>query len=128
MPHIQLDHSLSLSEDDRRRLTGFLTDCYAEEMATTTGHVAVSLRALDRSALALGRALEEAPIVLVNADVRRGRPFERRRSFALAVIEHMERTWSVPPGNVKVVFTEHAGGDMMGHERVGGEWSGDDAD
>lgn len=127
MPHIQLDHSLSLSDDDRRRLTGFLTDRYAEEMSTTTGHVAVSLRALDRSALALGRALEDAPIVIVNADVRRGRPFERRRSFALVVIDHLARTWSVPPENVKVVFTEHAGVDMMGHERVGGEWSGEDA-
>jgi hypothetical protein len=39
----------------------------------------------------------------------------------------MERAvaeFGVPEPNAKVVFTEHAGEDMMGIDRVGGDWDG----
>jgi hypothetical protein len=32
--------------------------------------------------------------------------------------------WDVPDENLKVTFTEHAGPQMMGVDRVGGEWEG----
>ncbi|WP_224269235.1 tautomerase [Haloprofundus salinisoli] len=90
-------------------------------MATTAGHVAVVVREHPPTAMSLGRAVD-GPIATLNADIRRGRSFKRRRTFALAVVNWLEVAWDVPRPNVKVAFTEHEGHDLMGADRVGGEW------
>ena len=126
MPYLALDTTAEPSADDRRACTAALTDRYVEEMATTPGHVAVAIREHPPSAMSLGRA-EEGPIAVLDADVRRGRSFERRRSFGLAVVDWLEEAWGVPRPNVKVAFTQHDGEELMGADRVGGEWSPDEA-
>ncbi len=72
--------------------------------------------------MSLGRAVD-GPIVVLDADIRRGRSLERRRTFALAVIDWLDRKWDVPQSNIKVTFTEHDGDQLMGADRIGGEWS-----
>lgn len=123
MPYLALDTTYDPTDADRRACTAMLTDRYVEEMATTAGHVAVAVRQHPPAAMALGRAIEDQPIAVLSADVRRGRSFDRRRSFALAVIDWLETEWGLPRPNAKVVFTEHPGNDLMGADRVGGEWS-----
>lgn len=76
--------------------------------------------------MSLGRAVD-GPIAVLDADVRRGRPFDRRRAFALAVVDWLCESWGVPRPNAKVAFTEHDGDQLMGADRVGGEWSPDEA-
>ena len=125
MPYLAVDTTYDADPTDRRACTTALTDRYTEEMATTAGHVAVTVREHPPEAMALGRAVD-GPITVLDADVRRGRPFERRRAFALAAIDWFEDAWDVPRPNLKVVFTEHAGDQLMGAERVGGEWSPDE--
>lgn len=125
MPYLTVDTTHDLTPSNRRACTAALTDHYTEEMATTAGHVAVTVREHPPDAMSLGRAVD-GPLVVVDADVRQGRPFERRRAFALAVIDWFEEAWGVPRPNQKVVFTEHAGDELMGADRVGGEWSPDE--
>jgi len=125
VPYLALDTTADPSPDDRRRCTDSLTDLYVEEMATSPGHVAVAIREHPPSAMSLGRA-EEGPIAVLDADIRRGRSFERRRSFGLAVIDWLEEAWELPRPNLKVAFTQHDGEELMGAERVGGEWSPDE--
>lgn len=122
MPLLQFDTTLEMTADEKRRFTDDVTDLYAEEMATTRGHVAVVVREHASANLSLGRAVD-GPLCFLNADVREGRSFERKRAFALATMDLLRERFDVPRENLKVVFSEHAGEEMMGLDRVGGDWS-----
>ena len=122
MPLLQFDTTRSLSADERTALADRVTALYAEEMETTEGHIAVTIRERESSTLHLGREIE-GPLLFLDAEIRRGRPFERKRAFALATMEYAGDVLGIPDENMKVVFTEHEGEAMMGVNRVGGEWN-----
>ena len=126
MPYLALDTTHAPTDDERRACTEAITERYVEEMATTAGHVAVTVRDHPPAAMTLGRAVD-GPIAVLDADVRRGRSLDRRRSFALSIVDWLETNWDVPRPNVKIAFTEHDGDQLMGADRVGGEWSPDEA-
>ena len=124
MPLLQFDTTLSLSAEEKASFAETVTELYTTEMATTAGHVAVTIRDRASADLYLDRAVD-GPLLFLDAEIRRGRPFERKRAFALAVMEHVAATFDVPDENMKIVFTEHPGEAMMGVDRVGGEWDGE---
>lgn len=127
MPHLQFDYGGPEPTDGTiREFADAVTDLYADAMETTTGHVAVTVRTHDPVAVTIGRATP-GPTLVLDADVRRGRSFEHKRSFALSVIDLAGEHLDVPEPNAKVVFTEHDGPDMMGANRVGGDWSGEES-
>ncbi|MBX0297108.1 4-oxalocrotonate tautomerase family protein [Haloarcula nitratireducens] len=121
MPLLQFDTTLSLSPAEKTSFVETVTELYTTKMETTEGHVAVTIRDRKSADLHLGRAVE-GPLLFLNAEIRQGRSFERKRKFALAVMEHVAGTFDVPDENMKAVFTEHPGEAMMGVNRVGGEW------
>jgi hypothetical protein len=123
MPLLQFPTTLSASPAERESFVSFVTDRYTEEMETTAGHVGVTIAEHEPSAMAIGRAVE-GPLLFLDAEIREGRPFEYERAFALAVMERAVEALRVPEPNCKVVFTEHADEDMMGIDRVGGDWDG----
>lgn len=122
MPLLQFDTTCTLTPEERTTLADRVTELYTSEMETTAGHVAVTIREHEESALHLGRAVE-GPLLFLDAEIRRGRSAERKRAFALATMEYAGETLEIPDENMKVVFTEHPGQAMMGVDRVGGEWS-----
>jgi hypothetical protein len=124
MPLLQFSTTLSLSPTERESFAAFVTERYTEEMATAAGHVAVTIAEHEPSAMAIGRGVD-GPLLFLDAEIRAGRPFAYKRAFALAVMEHAVAELGVPEPNAKVVFTEHAGEDMMGIDRVGGDWDGE---
>lgn len=99
-----------------------VADRYADVMDSETRFLTVNLRQSDREDLWLGRADPEEPIVLLEADIREGRPADQRRTFALAFMQEVRDAWGVPEANMKVVFTEHEGSHLMGYDRIGGDW------
>ncbi|THE65892.1 tautomerase [Salinadaptatus halalkaliphilus] len=121
MPLLQFETTLSLSAEEKTALANFVTDSYTTEMATTAGHVAVTICERDPADLHLGRAVD-GPLLFLDADIRRGRSLERKRAFALDVFGYVGETFDVPDENMKAVFTEHPGESMMGVDRIGGEW------
>lgn len=125
VPLLQFDTTRSLSAEERTALAERVTALYAEEMETTAGHVAVTIREREPSAMHLGREVE-GPLLFLDAEIRRGRPFERKRAFALATMAYAGDALEIPDPNMKVVFTEHEGEAMMGVDRVGGEWDGEE--
>lgn len=127
-PHLQLETNQALTDDGRARFVDWMTERYAETMETGTGHVAVTVRELDRPSLALGRAPAGEPVGLLNADVRRGRSYEQRRAFAEAVIDRMGEWLDVPREHCYVVYTEHPGEDFVLAEGPLGSWSEEEAD
>lgn len=124
MPLLQFDTTLALTAAEKTALADRVTALYATEMETTAGHVAVTVREREPADLHLGRAVD-GPLVFLDAEIRRGRPFERKRAFALETMNYVCETFDVPEQNAKVVFTEHPGEHMMGVDRVGGEWDGE---
>ncbi|MFD1564226.1 tautomerase [Haloarchaeobius amylolyticus] len=121
MPLLQFETTLSLSDEEKTAFADRVTDLYTTEMATTAGHVAVSIRERETADLHLGRAVD-GPLLFLDAEIRRGRSFERKRAFALETMDYVGETFDVPDENMKIVFTEHPGEAMMGVDRVGGEW------
>ncbi|SNR25542.1 tautomerase family protein [Halorubrum vacuolatum] len=121
MPLLQFDTTLTLSPSDRRAFAERVTDVYTDEMATERGHVAVTIREREPGELFIGRGVE-GPLLFLDAEIRRGRSAERKRAFALGVMSYATEAFDVPEPNQKVVFTEHPGANMMGVDRVGGEW------
>ncbi|WP_135365794.1 tautomerase family protein [Halosimplex halophilum] len=124
MPLLQFDTTCSLSDAEKEAFAERVTALYTSEMETTAGHVAVTIRDREPADLHLGRAVD-GPLLFLDAEIRRGRSFERKRAFALAVMEYAGSEFGVPDENMKVVFTEHPGEAMMGVDRVGGEWDGE---
>ncbi|MFC6786364.1 4-oxalocrotonate tautomerase family protein [Halobaculum halobium] len=121
MPHLQFDTDAGPTAAQKEALAATVTDLYTDHMETSPGHVAVTIRDRDPAELHLGRAVEGALVVL-DADIREGRPFELKRAFALATMEYLIDEWGVPEANLKATFTAHAGEEMMGYDRVGGDW------
>jgi len=124
MPLLQFDTTLSPAAAEKTAFAEEVTGLYTEEMATTAGHVAVTIRERDEADMHIGRGVE-GPLLFLDAEIRRGRSAERKRAFALAVMSHAGDAFGVPDPNMKVVFTEHPGDAMMGVDRVGGEWDGE---
>ncbi len=124
MPLLQFDTTLSLSAEEKSAIAATVTDQYTTEMATAAGHVAVTIRDREPAELHLGRAVA-GPLVFIDAEIRQGRPFERKRAFAVETMRYLAETFDVPDENMKIVFTEHPGESMMGVDRVGGEWDGE---
>ena len=124
MPHLAIDTTAEIDAADQERCIEALTALYTSEMETTAGHVAVTIRQHPVSAMDIGRSVA-GPLAFLDADIRRGRSHEMRRAFALATIDWLADEWAIPRPNTKVVFTEHAGNQLMGADRVGGEWDGD---
>ncbi|MGB9986267.1 tautomerase [Salarchaeum japonicum] len=120
MPLLAVDADFEIPDADADAFADRLTALYSDHMATGTGHVAVVVR--DDGHLSLGRAVD-GPRLFLQADIREGRSFDRRRSFALAAMDDARDRFGVPEPNLKVAFTEHAGDDLMGYDRVGGAWS-----
>lgn len=119
MPLLQFDTDFPVSDAEADAFSEAVTDLYVETMDAERSYVAVVVR--DDCHLSLGRAVE-GPRVFCSADVRAGREEETRREFATAVMAEAAERFGVPDENLKVVFTEHAGAQMQGVDRVGGDW------
>jgi len=123
MPLLQFDTSVEMTAREKRDFADTVRDHYGEEMLAGTSHVAVVVRSRDPSELSIGRETTDGRYLFVDAEIRQGRSTERKRAFALAVMDEAKGRFGVPEPNMKVVFTEHEGASMMGYDRVGGEWT-----
>ena len=124
MPHLQFDLSFTPAAEKKTRFATAVIAHFARVMDTGTDHIAVSLRCAERGDLMFGRAADPARgIAFLNADLRRGRTPDQKRTFALAVIDELEKVLGVPRAAVYVIFTEHDGPDFQMHDGVLPSWS-----
>ncbi|MFB6299455.1 MAG: tautomerase [Halobacteriales archaeon] len=126
MPHLQFDTTVECSPNSRRSFIETVADLFAQHMDTGTDHIAVTFRSHDAGAMWIGRSVD-GPVLVLDADIRRGRSFDRRRSFGLAVMDQAIERFGIPEPNLKVTFTEHDGNQMMGYDRIGTPWTDDEA-
>ena len=128
MPLLQFDTSVEMTGLEKQEFAATVRKLYSEKMQTGTSHVAVVVRPRTPAELSIGRETDDPRLLFLDADIRTGRSADRKREFALAVMDAAARNFGVPEPNMKVVFTEHDGESMMGYDRVGSEWSADEAD
>ena len=128
MPLLTINSTRQIEPGEKEPFLESVAELYADVMDSETRFLSVQFRAVDRGDLWLGRAESDSDIVVLEADIREGRPPDQRRDFALGFMEKLHAEWDIPHPNMKVVFTEHEGTHMMGYDRVGGEWSPPDGE
>lgn len=128
MPHLQFETTADLVPAEKREFADDVTELYAERMGTGTGHVAVTIRALEDAEFSLGRLESGVPAVMLNADVRAGRTDEQKRSFVVDAFDVAHDRWNVPTENMYAVLTEHAGEEFHEYGRTLSSWDADEAE
>ena len=122
MPHLQFETTANPTDEQKRGFSEAITDLYAEHMETGTGHVAVTIHALEDAAFSLGRLEAGDEALMLNADIREGRTFDQQRAFVLAAFEEANERWGVPTENTYAVVTEHTGREFHEYDRVLASW------
>lgn len=126
MPFLHLD--LPIVVVDRARIAGRLARLYAEVMETNPERVTVAFRELGADGiLRTGSDGSMEPVVVVQCDIRRGRPSEQRKRLGDAVAALLEDELGWPPARTILEFTEHAGDEVWRATGLGSDWSPDEA-
>lgn len=124
MPYLQLDLPLEVPAADRARIGGRLARLYADVMETTPDRVTVAFRELGENGVVRtgpGGAVE--PAVVVQCDIRRGRPPEQRERLGEAVARLLEEELRWPRARTVLEFTQHAGDEFWREGGLGTDWT-----
>jgi phenylpyruvate tautomerase PptA (4-oxalocrotonate tautomerase family) len=127
VPHLQFETTISLASEEKRAFAGEITELYAEQMKTGTGHVAVAIRTLTDGGFSLGRLDPDEEGIMINADIREGRSFDQQRAFVRRAFDVAHEQWGIPTKNMYAVVTEHGGEQFHEHNRVLSSWDSDEA-
>ena len=128
MPHLQFETTVSLAPEEKRAFADEITQLYATEMETGTGHVAVTIRALPEGGFSLGRLDADEEAAMMNADIREGRSFDQQRAFVRGAFDVAQDQWGIPTENMYAVMTEHVGKEFHEYDRVLSSWDTSEAD
>ena len=123
MPHLQFEINRSLTDDEKISFAEQVRQLFSEVMDTTTDHICISIREFDTHNLSIGRAKEPGlGVAVVNADIRKGRTMEQRRTLTLGFIDLLQKSWGIPKKQVYVTLTEHKGEDFHLSEKYLASW------
>lgn len=123
MPHLQVDINQTLTREQKVLVIARMKQLFSEVMDTGTDHIAVSIREHGTYNLDIGRARDhEKGIVLINADIRKGRPMAQRRDLSVGFIDVFDELLGTPREQVYVTLTEHKGEDFHLAERYLKSW------
>jgi phenylpyruvate tautomerase PptA (4-oxalocrotonate tautomerase family) len=124
MPHLQFEFNFELKKKEKKVFAKSIMDKFSEIMDTGTGHIAVTIREYKTGNLQLGRVEDMGErVAFVNADIREGRTYEKRRTLAIAFMDEIKRHFNVPEDHMYVIVTEHKGEDFHLYERALKNWT-----
>ena len=124
MPYLHLDLPLAVAPSDRGRIAGRLARLYAGVMETDPQRVTVAFRELGENGVVRTTAAGELEtVVVVNCDIRRGRPAEQRARLAEAVAGLLEEELGWPPARTVVEFTQHPGDEVWRASGLASDWT-----
>jgi len=128
MPYLHLDLPLAVAPADRADIAGRLARVYGDVMETNPGRVTVAFRELgENGVMRTGADGTPEPVVIVNCDIRRGRPPEQRHRLGAAVAELLGEALDWPVDRVFLEFTQHAGDEFWREGGLVGDWTPDEA-
>jgi phenylpyruvate tautomerase PptA (4-oxalocrotonate tautomerase family) len=124
MPYLHLDLPVAVAPGDRAEIAARLARLYAEVMETNPERVTVGFRELgENGLLRLTPGGELETVVMVNCDIRRGRPPEQRERLGAAVAALLQETLGWPPERTVLEFTQHPGDDVWRSSGLGTDWT-----
>ena len=123
MPHLQFEINRCLVDAEKTSFANQVRQLYSEVMDTGTDHISISIREFGTHNLSIGRAKEpQQGIVVVNADIRKGRTMQSRRTLTLGFISLLHKTWGIPKEQMYVTLTEHKGEDFHLSDKYLASW------
>jgi phenylpyruvate tautomerase PptA (4-oxalocrotonate tautomerase family) len=124
VPYLHLDLPLAVAPPDRARIAGRLARLYADVMQTDVQRVTVAFRELgENGVLRTSAAGAVETVVVVNCDIRRGRPAEQRERLAAAVAGLLDDELGWPPARTVVEFTQHPGDEVWRAGGLASDWT-----
>jgi phenylpyruvate tautomerase PptA (4-oxalocrotonate tautomerase family) len=127
VPYLHFDLPRHYPEQAKRELTADLGRLYADIMETRPAAVNVGFRELGNGNVLRCDTTPPSEVVVVQCDVRRGRPPEQRARFADALVAVAAERLDWPADRFVVEFTEHAGDQMYRDGSLAGNWSPSEA-
>jgi phenylpyruvate tautomerase PptA (4-oxalocrotonate tautomerase family) len=127
MPYLQLDLPATYPANLKKKLARRLGDLYAEVMQTTPSMVSVGFRELGEANLYRCGSGDPVPAVVVQCDIRQGRPAEQRLAFAQRLVDECVEHLGVSPDLVAVEFTQHSSDEMYRNGSWGRDWAPSEA-
>ena len=128
MPYLHLDLPLPVAPAARAEIAWRLARLYAGVMETNPERVTVAFRELGENGVVRTAADGTVePVVMVQADIRRGRSPEQRARLGEAVAELLGETLDWPASRVVVEFTQHTGDEFWREGGLGTDWSPSEA-
>ena len=128
MPYLHLDLPLAVAPADRPEIAGRLARLYAGVMETNAERVTIAFRELGENGV-LRLASDGSPeaVVMVQADIRRGRPPEQRERLGEAVAKLLGEALDWPVSRIVIEFTQHAGDEFWREGGLSADWSPSEA-
>jgi phenylpyruvate tautomerase PptA (4-oxalocrotonate tautomerase family) len=124
MPFLHLDLPVAVGPAERAELAPRLARLYAEVMETQPERVTVAFRELgENGVLRLTPGGELETVVMVNCDIRRGRPPEQRERLGAAVAALLQEALGWPRERTLLEFTQHPGDEVWRSTGLGSDWS-----
>jgi phenylpyruvate tautomerase PptA (4-oxalocrotonate tautomerase family) len=124
MPYLHLDLPLVVSPPDRADIAGRLARLYADVMETNPERVTVAFRELGANGvLRTGSDGTPETVVMVQCDIRRGRPPEQRERLGEAVADLLADALGWPVGRIVLEFTQHTGDEFWREGGLGSDWT-----
>jgi phenylpyruvate tautomerase PptA (4-oxalocrotonate tautomerase family) len=128
MPYLQLDLPVAVAPARRAEIAPRLAGLYAEVMQTYPERVTVGFRELgENGLLRLTPGGELETVLIVNCDIRRGRPPEQREQLGAAVAALLQETLGWPPERTLLEFTQHPGDEVWRSSGLGNDWTATEA-
>ena len=98
MPHLSFAISRHIPDATKVTLAQRVRQLFAEVMDTGTDHISISIHECGTHDLSLGRVQQpEKGIALVDADIRKGRTPDQRRTLALGFIGLLQELLHISP-------------------------------
>ena len=124
MPYLHLDLPLAVAPADRPEIAGRLARLYADVMETNPERVTVAFRELgENGVLRTGSDGTPQAVVMVQCDIRRGRPPEQRERLGEAVADLLAEALGWPVGRIVLEFPQHAGDEFWREGGLGSDWT-----
>jgi hypothetical protein len=127
VPYLHLDLPLAVPAGDRARIATRLAKLYGELMETDPRRVTVAFRELGANGVVrLGADGEVEPVLMIQCDIRRGRPAEQRERLGTAIAGVVEEELEWPPSHTIIEFTQHAGDEFWRADGLSRDWAPDE--